>query len=204
MRLAENLLQEEGITEIQRIAILNTNNDGYMLFPPSFWGYPEKSSIVLQPDSPLPLSVSAISSDQDSLLLADNDRFSIRLQRLFVGNNGVELCLRAENKTDNTMYFEIGDLKVNDLPAESSSFNEDSPIFFDLNTGMAAWISRSLVLSEFPEEGVELEEVSFSVRINKEEKPLFVKIRVKTPALFGIAGGILVETDQLEAECPEK
>ena len=204
LRLAENLLQEEGITEIQRIAILNTSNDDYMVFPPSVWGYPERSSVVLRPDSPLPLSGSAEPSGQDSLLLADNGRFSIRLERFFVGNNGAELCLRAENKTDDTMYFEIGDLKVNGLPAVSSGFREDGPICFGLNPGIAAWVSRSLVLPEFPEEETGLKEVSFSVRTGMEEEPLRVKIHVKTAVPFGIPGGIPVETDQLEAEYPEE
>ena len=96
------------------------------------------------------------------------------------------------------MYFEIGGLEINGLPASSSAFSPGAPVFFDLGPGKAAWITGSLALAETPEAGTGLETVSFTVLAGEEAVP--VTIRAKTPAAFGQDGGIMLEADQLEAE----
>ena len=198
LALAENILREEGVTEIRRIALVSPGNADYLFLSPSDWGRSEKSRIVLEPEAPVPLPSSVPPSGRSSLPLAENSRFSVGIQRLLVGKNGAAVCLRAENRTESEMYFEIGGLEINGLPASSSAFSPGAPVFFDLGPGKAAWITGSLALAETPEAGTGLETVSFTVLAGEDALP--VTIRTKTSAAFGQDGGIMLEADQLEAE----
>ena len=194
--LAKDILQTEGITEIRRIALLNESNSSYLWMYLSFADRETKTVFEMEPAAPIPMQLAAGQDARHDLLLAENDRFELRLERLLLGENGTAVCLRAENRSDTQIKFMITDLEINGQQAVPGKESIEA-IVFRLNPGMTTWHTGQITLPEAMPDGTELREISFTIRTDAGDA-FPVVIGPKEPTAFGEEGGTLLKGGQVE------
>ncbi len=179
--LEENLLAAAGIHSVEEIILFPLGDwDAWMPFVDSTGLDDTRLSFRLS--RPYTLLGSSSDAEVASLsLCADPGKWSLACSGAFAGDNGLIVCLKAENRLDHPLYVRADNFSVNGRPAEAGGFPGDS---FLVYTQCDRFFTVALKTDEAfsPEERIR--EFSFSISVDGEPSRLlrFVLTEPADPA----------------------
>ncbi len=198
--IVPNAMEAHGIDQIEEITFLIRNTGGEM----------DEERIILHPDKPLPIVHGEYfslgqtilppenSGTPGSVLLTENDLFSVNLERVLFSKETVTLALALRNKTDHPLQLLTENTLINDSINTGSDFEDDNWNTVTLPPDSLKLTALHLNIESGKADSIGKISVTFRTKRQKEASPAVIRFVPSVP--FGGDQLIWMETAEIIAE----
>lgn len=132
--LSQHVQQFYGMTEVRELTILlgyfnydgNYTHSATLTVDPPFSITTDTEDDIIGMDRIFRLSEGEEASPDDLLTLADNEFYTVKLERAMVGEKNIALCLHITNNTDEVQVISYEDLCINGVLCEDAYLSSTS------------------------------------------------------------------------------